>query len=235
MAKRNSLTLNGSGSSSGGAYNKVKIRGEGTISNDVNCNEFKAYGTSDVRGDMTTNSYIVYGDSEVKGSLHAEYVKVYGNTQVQRDCHINKTKIRGMFEINGKLTGNFIDIKGGLTVKQDIEVEELLLAGGLESEGLLNAENINIILRYEGSKVREIGGKKITVRKKARFIPFTSHTGNLQTSIIEGDDIYLEHTIAEIVRGNNVTIGPGCEISVVEYHTSFNQKGNSVVKEHKQI
>ncbi|AIK38274.1 cytoplasmic protein [Bacillus pseudomycoides] len=235
MEKRNSLTLNGSGSSSGGIYNKVKIRGEGTISNDVNCNEFKAYGTSDVRGDMTTNSYIVYGDSEVQGGLHAEYVKVYGNTQVQNDCHINKIKIRGMFEVNGKLFGNFVDIKGGLTVKEDIEVEEFLLTGGLESEGLLNAENINIILRYEGSKVREIGGKKITVRKKARFIPFTSHTGNLQTSIIEGDDIYLEHTIAEVVRGNNVTIGPGCEISVVEYHTSFNQKGKSVVKEHKQI
>ncbi|MEN1937879.1 cytoplasmic protein [Paenibacillus sp. 102] len=235
MKKQDSLTFNGSGSSSGGAYNKVKIRGEGTISNDVKCNEFKAYGTSDVRGDMTTNSYIVYGDSEVQGNLHAEYVKVYGNTQVQRDCHINKTKIRGMFEITGKLTGNLVDIKGGLTVKQDIEVEELLLAGGLESEGLLNAENINIILRYEGSKVREIGGKKITVRKKARFIPFTSHTGNLQTSIIEGDDIYLEHTIAEVVRGNNVTIGAGCEIGFVEYHTSFNQKGRSVVKEHKQI
>ena len=28
-----------------------------------------------------------------------------------------------------------------------------------------------------------------------------------QTSIIEGDDIYLERTVAEIVRGNNVTIG----------------------------
>ncbi|CAI8991241.1 Cytoplasmic protein [Bacillus sp. IT-79MI2] len=235
MENQHSLTVNGSGSSAGGAYNKVKIRGEGTISNHVSCNEFKTYGTSDVRGDMTTNSYIVYGDSEVQGGLHAEYVKVYGNTQVQNDCHINKIKIRGMFEVNGKLSGNFVDIKGGLTVKEDIEVEEFLLTGGLESEGLLNAENINIILRYEGSKVREIGGKKITVRKKARFIPFTSHTGNLQTSIIEGDDIYLEHTIAEVVRGNNVTIGPGCEISVVEYHTSFNQKGKSVVKEHKQI
>ena len=40
--------------------------------------------------------------------------------------------------------------------------------------------------------------------------------------------IYLEHTIADVVRENNVTIGP--EISVVEYHTSFNQKGNTVVR-----
>lgn len=235
MEHQHSLTLNGSGSSSGGAYNKVKIRGEGTISNHVSCNEFKAYGASHVHGDMKAKAYVVYGDSEVQGSLHAEYVKVYGNTKVQNDCHIDKTKVRGMFEVNGKLSGNFVDVKGGLNVKGDIEVEEFLLTGGLESEGLLNAENIQIALRYEGSKVREIGGKKITVRKKARFIPFANRIGNLQTSIVEGDDIYLEHTIAEIVRGNNVTIGPGCEISVVEYHTSFNQKGKSIVKEYKRV
>lgn len=57
-------------------------------------------------------------------------------------------------------------MKGALNVKGDIEVEELSLTGGLESDGLLNAENIEISLRYEGSKVREIGGQKITVRKK---------------------------------------------------------------------
>lgn len=46
-------------------------------------------------------------------------------------------------------------------MKGDIEVEDLSLTGGLESDGLLNAENIQISLRYEGSKVREIGGKKL--------------------------------------------------------------------------
>lgn len=184
---------------------------------------------------MKVKNYVVYGDSEVQGNIDAEYVKVYGNAQIHGDAHIKKTKVRGMMDIAGKFLGDFVDVKGALNVKGDIEVEDLSLTGGLESDGLLNAENIQISLRYEGSKVREIGGKKITVRKKARLIPFTSHAGNLQTSIIEGDDIYLERTVAEIVRGNNVTIGPGCEISVVEYHTSFKQKGNAVVKEHKQI
>ncbi|HDR4559927.1 cytoplasmic protein [Bacillus cereus] len=235
MEHQHSLTVNGSGSSAGGDYNKVKIRGEGTISNDMSCNDFKTYGTSDVRGNMKVKNYVVYGDSEVQGNVNAEYIKVYGNTKINGDAHIEKIKVRGMIDIAGKFSGDFVDVKGALNVKEDIEVEELSLTGGLESDGLLNAENIEISLRYEGSKVREIGGKKITVRKKSRFVPFISHAGNLQTSIIEGDDVYLEHTIAEVVRGNNVTIGPGCEISVVEYHTSFNQKGNAFVKEHKQI
>lgn len=45
MEHPHSLTVNGSGNSAGGDYNKVKIRGEGTITNDMSCNEFKTYGT----------------------------------------------------------------------------------------------------------------------------------------------------------------------------------------------
>ncbi len=61
------------------------------------------------------------------------------------------------------------------------------------------------------------------------MIPFTSHAVTPHTSIIEEVVLYLERTIAEIVRGNNVTIGPGGVISVVDYHTSFKQKGTAFV------
>ncbi len=73
---------------------------------------------------------------------------------------LKKQKVRGMIDIAGKLSGDFVDVKGALNVRENIEVEDLSLNGGLESDGLLNAENIQISLRYEGSKVREIGGKK---------------------------------------------------------------------------
>ena len=89
-----------------------------------------------------------------------------------------------MIDIEGKFSGDFVDVKGALNVKGDIEVEDLSLTGGLESDGLLNAENIQISLRYEGSKVREIGGKRLLC-VKARFIPFTSHAGNLKLRLLK--------------------------------------------------
>ena len=58
MEHQHSLTVNGSGISAGGD-NKVKIRGEGTISNDMSCNEFKTY-ESEVCGNMKVKSYVVY-------------------------------------------------------------------------------------------------------------------------------------------------------------------------------
>ncbi len=75
MEHPHSLTVNGSGNSAGGDYNKVKIRGEGTITNDMSCNEFKTYGTSDVHGNVKVKNYVVYGDNEVQGNVDAEYVK----------------------------------------------------------------------------------------------------------------------------------------------------------------
>lgn len=38
-----------------------------------------------------------------------------------------------------------------------------------------------------------------------------------------------------MVRGNNVTIGKGCEIELVEYKGRFEKDDKSVVIEHKKI
>lgn len=48
--------------------------------------------------------------------------------------------------------------------------------------------------------------------------------------MIEGDDIYLENTKADIVRGNKVKIGPGCQIGVVEYRDDFTHDSKALVK-----
>jgi len=45
----------------------------------------------------------------------------------------------------------------------------------------------------------------------------------LKVDIIEGDDVYLENTIAKIVRGDNINLGPGCKIELVEYKNNFKQ------------
>ena len=39
----------------------------------------------------------------------------------------------------------------------------------------------------------------------------------LTASSIEGDEIELEDTTADVVRGKRVVIGPGCHIKTVEY------------------
>ena len=57
----------------------------------------------------------------------------------------------------------------------------------------------------------------------------------LTTSVIEGDDIYLEATTAKIVRGNNVTIGSDCNIELVEYRNTITVAPDSKVNEQRDI
>ena len=63
------------------------------------------------------------------------------------------------------------------------------------------------------------------------------HTGGkeLTADIIEGDDIYLENTHAKVVRGNNITLGSGCEIELVEYKNDFKQDKEAEIGTHRKI
>jgi cytoskeletal protein CcmA (bactofilin family) len=57
----------------------------------------------------------------------------------------------------------------------------------------------------------------------------------LTADIIEGDDVYLENTQAKVVRGNNIELGPDCEIELVEYKDSFKQDEKADVGTHTKI
>ena len=67
-AKNGNLIINGSGSYPGGRYDKISIRGEGTIVNDVECSAFKVYGTSEVAESVKTVSVKVFGEAEAAHS-----------------------------------------------------------------------------------------------------------------------------------------------------------------------
>lgn len=99
--------------------------------------------------------------------------------------------------------------------------------------GIVKRGDVNIHLRYDRSRVKEIGGTSITVRRKPGFLK--RKAGALSAELIEGDAIYLEYTEADIVRGKHVEIGPGCKIGKIEYQTSCKSHEKSTVQEHIQI
>ncbi|MFD3448746.1 hypothetical protein ACFDTO_29635 [Microbacteriaceae bacterium 4G12] len=235
MKEKHNLVVNGSGNPSGGVYNKVKIRGEGTISDHIDCTSFKTHGSSSVEGNVKTNIFDVFGEAEVRGALHAESSSVYGNLEVYGDAAVKKAKVRGMMHAHQKLTSEAVDVKGSLLVQGNVEVEQFVSDGSFEINGMLNVGTIQVGIRYDNSTADEIGGEKITARRKFSFLPFTKKESFLVARIIEGDEIDLEYTKAQLVRGNKVRIGPGCEIELVEYHEGYQNTSQSVVKEYKKI
>ncbi|GGE15101.1 hypothetical protein GCM10011571_15800 [Marinithermofilum abyssi] len=232
---KNNLVIAGSGSTSGGNYNDVKINGEGRVNGDLECVHFRTNGKSEVKGGIQAESVQVHGVSKVAGEVKVQQFKVNGHAEVQADVKSEEVKVYGYAEIKGRLSSEEVEIKGGVSIKGDCEAERFSVKGGFHIEHMLNAGNIAIDL-YRTSKVKEIGGEKITIRKPSHSLldkvkMIFNLSGELSAESIEGDDIYLEHTRAKVVRGNHIHIGPGCEIDRVEYKGSFKSDKEAKVRD----
>ncbi len=135
-------------------------------------------------------------------------------------------------------------MSGLLKVKRDCDAETFIASGRFSVDGLLKAETIDVRLHGE-SHAGEIRGGTIRIRPEAIdnllrslgrvFRVLANRISSLTAETIEGKDIYLKRTKAKIVRGNNVTIGPGCVIDLVEYKSTLEQADGSDVGESRKI
>lgn len=227
---KGNINIFGSGSSGGGEFNKIKISGEGTITDDLTCQVFKVYGTGIAMGTVEADSLDIYGTIDVHENVKSGSIKIYGTMSAAEDVSGNEMKIRGTMDVGGNVLGEDISLKGSLSVKGDCEVENFISDGCFDIGGLLNAGKINIELKYGKSSVKEMGGEEIQVKRKSSFLGLNKQNGSLYVNTIEGDHIYVEYTKASVIRGNKIEIGPGCEVDLVEYNEQFNCAKNSNVK-----
>ena len=137
--------------------------------------------------------------------------------------------------MGGDYSGETVALQGFLRVKGDCAVERFGCEGGFEVSGLLNAGVVDVALGAPCTAT-EIGGESISVRYAswalkrlvAKLLP--SQSFRLAAETIEGDDVRLENTTAKVVRGTNVTLGPGCDIELVEYSEAFERASGAKVK-----
>ncbi|HET7657991.1 MAG TPA: hypothetical protein VFK37_06840 [Bacillales bacterium] len=230
------LKITGSGSSSGGLYEKVAVVGEGAILDDLDCLGCKTQGTSRFSGDVKCGSFHVSGTAEVEGRMRAELMKIFGEAKIVGDATVKEARIRGSVETKAGLTAESIDLRGLVAVEGNCEAEEFAGKGGFRIGGLLNAGVLEMKLKFPSS-AREIGGERIHIERDR--LPFGLNkmwkSGKLEVDTIEGDDIDIEFTTAKIVRGNRVRIGPGCEVDVVEYKNHIDISPESHIKEQRQV
>jgi cytoskeletal protein CcmA (bactofilin family) len=210
------IKIFGEGTSPGGSYYKVRIKGQGNIKGDIDCH--------------TIN---IFGDSRFNGTVKVKEFKLFGSTTVHDEFMGGKNKIFGSLDIRKKMTGGICEVRGWLSSADAIEMDEMCVKGGLNLEGLLNVGELRMRLGNATSRVKEIGGEFISVKGK-RFNLFGGQQ-ELVAETIEGDTIHLDYTTAKIVRGKHVTLGPGCNIDLVEYETGYKRHKTSQVKEAKRV
>ncbi|MDF2557526.1 MAG: hypothetical protein K0R71_1354 [Bacillales bacterium] len=234
MSSKN-LIINGSSSTNGGDFDKVSIRGEGTIYGDVKADVVNIYGQGTFRDNVSIKKMKVMGQTDIYGGINADLLKVYGQLDISKMSKVKHLKVRGEVKFFNHLYGERIDNKGSLKVNGNVTCDQFLSKGECKIDGLLSAEEINVKLLFSTSRITEIGGGTVSVNRHnfPYGINFRSKRAHLVTTVVEADDIYLEYTTAKVVRGNNIKIGPGCDIELIEYRDSIHVSPASTV--HSEI
>lgn len=186
--------------------------------------ELDCNGSGILYGNVISEKVKVNGNGRFRGNLEAQNLSIDGSARIDKNLTVEKIKISGKGMIGSRVKSEEIKIQGTFTVSEDCEAEIFIAESQFTIGGLLNADYIDIKMFGE-CKAKEVGGQTITVKQKG-----SSLVGNLlksfykpqlEAELIEGDKIELENTTAKIVRGNQVKIGPNCQIGLVEYTEEF--------------
>jgi Integral membrane protein CcmA involved in cell shape determination len=221
-AKQGNLRLVGESVMNGGSFGRVSIVGEGKLIGRTECDSFGCTGNSVVEGDLVAKKLRVMGELEVDGDLKSREAKVTGEIKVK-----------------GSAQGDSLNVPGGsFSIEGDCEFEEMTVKGMIRAGGLLSADRMELRL-FGGSSASEIGGGHILIKQsKAMKLKkmFAAHPNEvIKAGTIEGDVIELENTAADVVRGNRVSIGLGCEIGRVEYRDELKLDRRAKVGEQIRI
>lgn len=232
------------------------------VAENVSTGSFKTAGSSTVDGDLRATFFTCSGSQRVGNDLVAGHIKISGSCNVSNDVEADEFVSKGRFRIGGLLSADDIRIQLGYGRGSSCRVSEiggerievrskgpfwdydqeklerkLGKVGHKLEKGLTKMRdrlNIDIDLGDIDKVVDDIVkiGEKIKINIESNFDE-ERHT-TLEVDTIEGDEIYLEYTKASVVRGKNITIGPGCEIEKVEYSDSLEVDEEAhVVKQEK--
>ncbi len=218
MSEKMDLRISGASAMPGGDYGRVWISGSGKVQGNLRADSISCAGSAKVLGNVVTEDLGCSGSCSLKGDVQAQKVHASGAMKVEGNLSGEEIRISGALKTEGAIHCQRLKISGGLSVGEDVEAEEVSLNGGAKICGLLNAEKIEL----EGSpaaKIRDIGCSSLKVRK-ARSGWFSKMVGiqyALEVNSIEADQVDLEYTRADVIRGRDLRIGYGCRIRRVEY------------------
>ncbi|EOP53200.1 MULTISPECIES: polymer-forming cytoskeletal protein [Bacillus cereus group] len=231
------LIINGYGSSNGGEFHKVQLNGKGTVNGNIDCDEFECNGSGSVNGDLKSERTRISGSGKVDGQVNTENMRIDGKATITKNVSANNMKISGKGTVGGTLTGEELKICGQAIIDGNCEVDVFSSEGQFTIGGLLSADEIDIDI-HGTCRAKEIGGQTIKVRHRPTAFSrlfktvFGSH---LEAELLEGDNIDIDYVQIKTVRGNNVTVGPNCEIGLIEYTGVLHVDENAKVKEIQQV
>jgi len=230
--KSNNLKISGSGSVSGGDYDKIEISGTGDIDGDVRANEIEVSGSADFKGNIQAKKVEAGGSLKMQGLLTADIVHSSGSIKVTGKLQTKEFHSSGSASFEN-LDADTVTSSGSISALQDITADYFSSTGKFEIGGTLKADKIEVKLAGDSS-AKTVKGKVIEVRQYSSLVSKVVKSF-LTADKIQGDELYLENVNAKLVKGKTVKIGPRCNIDVVEYKDTVSVDPQSRVGKQSKV
>lgn len=228
---RRDITISGAGSIAAGSYEVVTVNGGGTVSGDITCTTLRINGMGTCNGSVKAAELTVNGTASFEGPVQASDMVVNGDASVRAGLGVGRLVIRGNLTVDGGVAARDVDLKGVLRVGGD------LTSDTVRGEGSFSANDVRADLFdlavYSASKVRSLDAGRVTLRAPASFADvFMFFTDKEFTATsIRGNEVWLEHTVANVVSAGNATIGRDSRIGLVQHSGAYSLVDNAVVGE----
>lgn len=230
----NNLNIYAEGTITGGKYDNIKVYGSADITGEVEADSISVFGSTDFKGKCKFNKMKILGACDFKDFVEVKEADIKGACDFFHDVKVEYLKVFGAVDFKKTVfRAKEVTIHGAVEVF-NLEADAIEVNGVIECKEQLNGDVINITT-LKGSKINEMVGTSITVKPKPSrqnfFLTFTTASKkHVEVNTIEGDNIYLEYVNCEVVRGNNIEIGPNCNIKSIEYHENCKVSDKSEVK-----
>ena len=207
----------------GGNYESITCYGANIMLGSVRTDDLR------LRGDLYGDYALRVGNLHATGSLRVPQMRCntafwYGNSSARCEMQITKQiSLNGRFIGEGTIVSPVVRMNGTITYNGHITAGEIIAQGEL-ALGTLDANDVRIEFA-ERSRITSIRGLRVVISRRplnavARLLLPGSLSRNSFCSVsgsINGDVVNIENVIAEKVTGNDIIIGPGCQIDKVYY------------------
>ncbi|MBB4826808.1 cytoskeletal protein CcmA (bactofilin family) [Sporosarcina luteola] len=179
---------------------KIKVKGYAKYDQDISPDTFTSLGQSILKS-IRTNDFNNSGTCMVKGSCVTKVLTNLGSATI-RKLEADQIHSSGSLQVAESVKANTFQAKGHVTIKEELE-----------------AQFIHLTMTTASHVCKMSGAKEIIIRSHpVSFVNFFGLGGKrLKSRRIEGEVICLEYTVADVVIGESVTVGKGCELKEVHY------------------
>ena len=222
-----------------GEYGKISSAGDLRIVGKIKAEKIKSAGDLTANEEVEVGSMTIFGDGLVKKLVRGSKISIFGDLESLGTVEVKELSVYG--EVKGKIfnTEKFT-INGDIESADEINADFMQINGSVEVGGSMNIGSGNFNL-MGNSKVNEIFCQDLSVNAgNSSYTGILSglisrNNGKLVAELIEGDEIFLENTICDIVRGKNIQIGKGSKIRRVEYQNTLKIYENGEVTEKEEF